>query len=427
MKMMAPFLIVGMGKSGQAALRLLGLLGVPRSACSTFDAKPGLADLSKPEQALALKPKTLVVSPGFDLKTHWLQTLLKTGAELTSELDLACQQLTSEKVIGVTGSMGKSTTTSLLAVAARAFDANSFAGGNLGFPLADYVSDVLEKTRGRATWIVLELSSYQLENCRHLKTHVSVLTALSQNHLERYAGLEDYYGTKWTLLARTQGSFYLNFENSEVVRWCQAKLTPKCIPVTPNDSLLVSLRLSESQLIGRHNQQNLAIAARIALDLKWPPQALQALKDYRGLEHRLEFVSKKNQLLFINDSKATTVQSVLAAVDSCLDLVGPTRFLILLAGGRDKGLPWEDLGTLRTNSSVKVLFFGECGGLAQQKSKLEGPHFPSLKKALEAAQTQAGPGDVVLLSPGGSSHDEFQNFEQRGDFFKSWVKSLEGL
>lgn len=424
MKMMAPFLIVGMGRSGQAALRLLALLGVPRSACSTFDAKPGLADLSKPEQALALKPKTLVVSPGFDLKTPWLRNLMESGVELTSELDLACQQLSAEKVIGVTGSMGKSTTTSLLAAAARSFDPNSFAGGNLGFPLADYVSDVLEGKRARATWIILELSSYQLENCRHLQTHASVLTALSQNHLERYEGLEDYYGTKWTLLTRTQGSFYLNFENSEVARWCQEKLTPQCIPVTPGDPSLQDLRLAESHLIGRHNQQNLALAARIAQDLKWPAQALQALKDYRGLEHRLEFVAKKKQVLFINDSKATTIESVLAAVESCLDLVVPTRRLILLVGGRDKGLPWENLSTLRAKSPVSVLFFGECRELAQRKSKLEGPQFPNLSKALEAVKAQAAPGDVVLLSPGGSSHDEFQNFEQRGDSFKAWVRSI---
>lgn len=422
--MKLPVLVVGMGKSGQAALRLLALLGYPKSQIKTFDAKPGVADFAKPEDLLSFKPDLLVVSPGVDLNTSWIQSLVKSGSTLTSELDLACQNLSDEKIIGITGSMGKSTTTSLLAEGARAIDSHSFAGGNLGTPLADYIADVLENKRPRAKWIILELSSYQLENCPNLKTDVSILTALSPNHLERYASLEDYYNAKWTLKGKTKGSFFLNFDNPEVARWCAPRLNQQCLQVRTSNSELKAYNLKESKLVGSHNQQNLALAVKVAVYFKWPSQSIQAIKNYAGLTHRLEFVTEKNGAKFINDSKATTIESVIAAVNSCVDLVGPNGSLVLLAGGRDKNLPWEELRQLNAVNSIQFVFFGECGAQAQTKSGLPGKLYPNLKQALAELAKIVQPNDLILLSPGGSSLDEFKNFEERGEFFKNWVHSL---
>lgn len=420
--MKLPILIVGMGKSGQAALRLLILLGYPRDQIKTFDSKVGAGDFSKPEQSLAYNPQTLVVSPGVDLKTTWVQQLVTLGSDLTSEVDLAAQQLSNEHVIGITGSMGKSTTTSLLYEGAKAFSNKVFAGGNLGDPLANYVCDVLENKRSRAEWVILELSSYQLENCPHLRAGTSIITALSPNHLERYDSLEEYYAAKWALKQKTSGYLFLNFDNTELARWSSSKLDSQCILVRSENPGLTKFSLNDANLIGSHNKQNLALAIYVAHNLKWPSTSFQAIKNYRGLEHRLEFVATRHNITYINDSKATTIDSVLAAVEACLPLVIPKKArLHLLLGGRDKNLPWQDLNTLKSKELLSCYFFGEFGETAKLKSGLDGNYFLNLKTLLQELSRHLAPKDLVLLSPGGSSLDEFKGFEDRGNYFKDWV------
>jgi UDP-N-acetylmuramoylalanine--D-glutamate ligase len=414
MKMKSPFLIVGLGKSGLAAKRLLLLLGVPLHEIKTFDAKVDSVDYSKFQDFGDFIPGTLVVSPGFPLKTPWVQDFLKAGCGLTSELDLALQNMPTERIIGITGSMGKSTTTTLLGIGAQAFTSQVFVGGNLGIPLADYVADVLEKKSPRAEWVILELSSYQLENAASLKVEIGLLTALSPNHLERYQSLDEYYETKWSLKDRCQRAFLLNYDNLEIQRWCGPRLDGICGPVTSRD-----YDFEDAKLIGSHNKQNLALAFSTAEFLKWPDISLEAMKRYPGLEHRIEFVTTKNGVQYINDSKATTIESVAAAVDACLPLVSADGLLHLFIGGRDKNLPWEDLGKLAQHSKIVYHFFGECGELAQRRSQLRGSISVNLKTLLSTFTAQSG--DVVLLSPGGSSLDEFKNFEVRGDFFKKWA------
>lgn len=415
--MKSPFLIVGMGKSGLAAKRLLIQLGVSAADIKTFDTKSKPVDFSKPEDFNGFKPSTLVVSPGVPLKTSWIQNLLSSGCKLTSELDLAAQNITTEKIVGITGSMGKSTTTTLLGVGAESFSTKVFVGGNLGIPLADYMADVLEGKKPRADWVILELSSYQLENAASLKVELGILTALSPNHLERYTSLDEYYSVKWSLKDRCEQAFLLNYDNHEVERWCGPKMDILCGAVTSRD-----YNFDDARLIGSHNKQNLALAFSASEFLKWPEQSLLAMKNYPGLAHRLEFVSSKNGVQYINDSKATTIESVLAAVESCLPLVSADGILHLFIGGRDKNLPWQDLAKLKAHSKIIYHFFGECGELSQAKANLPGKYEDDLKSLLTGFK--AKPGDVVLLSPGGSSLDEFKSFEDRGDFFKIWVNSL---
>jgi UDP-N-acetylmuramoylalanine--D-glutamate ligase len=414
MKMNSPFLIVGFGKSGLAAKRLLLLLGTSADEIKSFDEKIEGVDFSSIEEMKSFLPKTLVVSPGFPLKTPWLQNLLNSGCHLTSELDLAAQNMPSEKIIGITGSMGKSTTTTLLGIGANSFSRDVFVGGNLGFPLADYVSDVLEKKRGRAEWVILELSSYQLENAASLRVEIGLLTALSPNHLERYSSLDEYYETKWSLKDRCNRGFLINYDNSEIERWCNARLDALCGPVTSKD-----YDFDDAKLIGGHNKQNLALAFSAADFLKWPDIALEAMKNYQGLEHRIEFVTSQNGIQYINDSKATTIESVIAAVEACLPLVSADGLLHLFVGGKDKNLPWESLAQLNQKTKIIFHFFGECGQLAQSRSRLNGSVSVNLKTLLSTFKGQSG--DVVLLSPGGSSLDEFKNFESRGHFFKKWA------
>lgn len=415
MKIQFPALIVGLGKSGRAIHRLLLQANPENSQIKTYDQKDSSADFSSLDQIKNFNPKTLIVSPGVPLSTPWIQELLKAGCVLTSELDLAFQCLTNEKTIGITGSMGKSTTTSLLGAAVHSMSESNYVGGNLGYPLADYVYELRAGLRKKAEWIILELSSYQLENFNSLKCESSILTALSVNHLERYPDLQTYYQTKWTLLGKTKGPFFINADNSEVRRWCADRVTPQVVSVK-------SAQFNHPmKMVGLHNRENLALALSVAEYFKFPNGAISAIENYPGLTHRLELAGEIKGVRFINDSKSTTVESVLAAVRSCIDFVDSKSKLYLLVGGRDKNLPWENLSVLSKYNNIEILFFGECAITAQERSRLHGKIFKTLLLAFKNTKSDIKSGDWVVLSPGGSSLDEFNNFEERGEFFKQLI------
>ncbi|MBS1985583.1 MAG: UDP-N-acetylmuramoyl-L-alanine--D-glutamate ligase [Bdellovibrionales bacterium] len=424
-----PVAVIGAGISGQAAIDLLAGLRIPSAQVTLFDQTPGKGAFSDPAALLTqFKPRTLLVSPGVPLSTPWIVAFEAAGGMVTSELELACAQLTTEKVVGVTGSVGKSTTVSLIGEAARSFCPDVFVGGNLGVPLAAYVADVLHGRRQRTEWVILELSSFQLEKCAGLKCVASVLTSLNRNHLERYESLEAYYETKWKLINHTRGPAVLNAHGGDLRHFAQKIIaanddTGELIFSTPESSPLKVADFARAQLLGAHNADNIAVAATLARRLEWPLSCYEALLAYRGLPHRLELVHEAKGIRFVNDSKATAMESVLTAVNSFVHGNGQTWVLL---GGRDKKLPWEKLQVLGKNSQLHFAFFGECGALAQQKSGLPGEVFGKMRGALESLHGRAKAGDIVLLSPGGTSLDEFKGFEDRGRNFAAAVKEIWG-
>ncbi len=420
-----PVAIVGMAKSGESAERLLLARGLKREDILTFDQKAP-AQFSDPLKLMAIgRPKTLVVSPGVPLKSSWIIDAQNADVVITSEINLACECLADEKIIGVTGSLGKSTTVSLLEAGLAAFDKTAFVGGNLGTPFCEYAYGIITGKRARAKWIVLELSSYQLENCAHLRLDHSAITFLSANHMERYESLKHYYLTKWQLLEKTKGALFLNKNGGDLLGFAEKQ--PgffKCRIVSRDDKNLIPHALSQSVLLGPHNQDNLAMAAQMALHCHWPISSLQAMKSFRGLEHRLENMGIFNGVQYINDSKATALDSVLTAVAVAFEYLSPQSTLHVLLGGRNKRLTWEDLQPLGHLPRIQFLFFGECRGVAQEKSLLPGQQFLKLEDALNCVLPQAKSGDIVLLSPGGTSLDEFAGFEARGHFFKKTVANF---
>lgn len=413
-----PIAIIGMGKSGESAERLLSLQGFKKEDVLTFDLKAP-AQFSDPQKLIESgRPKTLVVSPGVPLRLPWIEAARRAGIKITSEINLACNFLTDERIIGVTGALGKSTTVSLLGAGLLSFDKSGFVGGNLGTPLCDYAFELATGKRKKASWLILELSSYQLENCSALLLDHSAITFLSVNHQERYSSLEEYYSTKWQILKKTKGAVFLNSNGGDLLDF--AKKQPefdRCILCSKESRALRPLALSHSALLGSHNQDNLALAAEIALKCHWPISAIQAMKNFKGLPHRLENVGVFNGIQFINDSKATAIDSVLTAVQVARQTLQPEGRLFVLLGGKDKNLPWETLRPFAELKNTLFLFFGECRSLAQQKSQLPGELFNSLGPALSQVFLQAAAGDTVLLSPGGTSLDEFRSFEDRGRFF----------
>lgn len=409
-----PIAIIGLGKSGEAALELLLLSGIKRSEIITFDANQA-ADCNQPEALLAKAPQTLVVSPGVPLKLPFIEKLRTSGIKITSELTLACSLLHSEKVIGITGSLGKSTTTAALGHALGAWDPHAFAGGNLGTPLAEYVCQVISGKRPRAQWIALEISSYQLENCDLLSLHAGVITYLSPNHLERYSSLEDYYHTKWILFDRCQGPVFCNQNGGDLLSWSQKHPRKTALWVHPKSEL------KSAALIGSHNQQNLALAQEVLTFIKAPPACTENLLKFSGLPHRMENLGHRNGVLYVNDSKATALDSVETAANSCLESLGKGS-LYLLLGGKDKNLPWAQLKSIK-DSRVQFVLFGQCRRTIAEALETSSPQFASLKEALVYARDHAKNGDTVLLSPGGTSLDEFKNFEERGNFLKAFLGS----
>jgi UDP-N-acetylmuramoylalanine--D-glutamate ligase len=419
-----PIAIVGMGKSGESAERLLLHRGFARDQVLTFDHK-SKAQFSDPQKLMREgRPRTLVVSPGVPLKSPWIQEAIQSGVHITSEINLACEVLTDEKVIGVTGSLGKSTTVSLLGAGLLAFDPEGFVGGNLGTPFCDYAYDLLVGHRRKASWIVLELSSYQLENSASLKLEHAAITFLTANHLERYSSKEDYYLTKWRIIDQTRGLLFINKNGGDLLAFAEEQAEfSRCHICSKEDKKLQPHALSHAELLGSHNQDNIALAAEIALHCHWPISAIQAMKAFKGLEHRLENMGLYEGILYINDSKATALDSVLTAVSVAHETLPPTGKLFILLGGRDKSLPWESVQVLGNLRGAHFLFFGECRGVAQHKSKLPGESFTNLGAALDSLFLKASEGDTVLLSPGGTSLDEFKSFEDRGRFFKERVRA----
>jgi UDP-N-acetylmuramoylalanine--D-glutamate ligase len=401
-----PLAIVGMGLSGNSCLRLLVAAGIPRSQILSFD-ESKLADFHSPEELLQIgKPKTLCVSPGVSLETPWVKDFLESGGNLTSELEIAFAFLTSEKIIAVTGSVGKSTTVAMIGSGAP----NSFVGGNYGVPLADYVTALVQGKRQPADFIVLELSSYQLENFSNYRSDVAILTSLNPNHLERYPNKESYYQTKLRIFSSNSHLKIANASGGDIAFVKDPtilKIDRKSIPKSSVGSL------------SGHNLDNLSLALKVADFYGWPNEKILAFK---GLQHRMENCGVHKEVLFINDSKATTMDSVLQAHLSTRDHF-PKKIIHLLLGGRDKNLPWTELSSLKSDQNTQFWFFGEFGAQAQEKSTLKGTVFRTLSACLDELQMKVKMDEIVLLSPGGTSLDEFKNFEDRGNFFKDWIST----
>ncbi|MBX2995638.1 MAG: UDP-N-acetylmuramoyl-L-alanine--D-glutamate ligase [Bdellovibrionaceae bacterium] len=405
-----------MGLSGRSILNLLIKAGVPRDQVLTYDRSDPSASDSEEAALLAKNPKSLIVSPGVPLATPWIQDFRRNGGQITSELEIAFSFLKAEKVIAVTGSVGKSTTVALLQSGLNQFAPHAFVGGNLGFPLADYISALFEG-RPRADWIALELSSYQLENFDNLRADAAIITSLTPNHLNRYTSLQHYYDTKWTLVSKTKGPIILNSHGGDLPSYAQKKPGPWIWSSSMSPEFL-SFPFHEAKLVGHHNYDNLSLVIRLARELGWPECAIEGFLEFSGLPHRLENLGLIHGLRVINDSKATTLESVQQAVHSTENLTSGTTHILI--GGQDKNLPWEELKTLERHRRSFV-FFGECGPKAAKDSGLKGPLFDKLGPAIDHVLREAQAGDLILFSPGGTSWDEFKSFEARGDYFKNRI------
>ena len=413
--------VVGAGESGAAAACLLAALGanvrlVEKNAAHVSDEIRSLAGSGALElqtgdhDAGQFAGAALVVtSPGVPLGV--LRPFLDQAGNppLMSELELALRY-THEAILAVTGTSGKTTTVSLAAAMLEEGGKKVFLGGNIGTPLSRYV------LRGeKADVLVLELSSFQLQGTSSLRPRVAVILNLSPNHLDHHADLEEYREAKFRIFAR-QGKDDVAILPPELARrYVEGGFAAQLETLAPGK------RFASMRLLGRHNIAN-AEAAWLACREFGVSEAdaARAAETFVPLRHRLENAGEIDGVLYVNDSKSTTVDSLAAALDSFESQI------ILLAGGKFKG---GDLVSLRPalETRVKAIFlFGASRDIFEEAWQGAAPiHWDAdLTGAMLRVKAAAEPGDVVLLSPATASYDLYANYEERGNHFCRLVEDL---
>jgi UDP-N-acetylmuramoylalanine--D-glutamate ligase len=339
------------------------------------------------------------------------------------------------QVVGITGSAGKTTTTTLVGRMCQA----KFIGGNIGRPL---IGDLAQMRPGDI--VVMELSSFQLE-IMTLSPRVAAVLNVTPNHLDRHGGMAAYAEAKSNILRHQEPEGVVVLGRDDPGAMALAPLARGRVqyfsaqgPVDDGafldgDRLMLAqggqavevATRADIELRGQHNVLNALAACAISAAAGAAPQAMRAgLMGFRGVEHRLEMVRERGGVRWYNDSIATAPERVIAALRSFDEPI------VLLLGGRDKNLPWGDLARLANERVKAAVLFGEAGPLIELALAGAGvpagrrPRFDRLAQAVPAAASLAQPGDVVLLSPGCTGYDEFKDFAERGEKFREWVEEL---
>jgi len=450
--------VVGLARSGVAAARLCAREG---ARVTVTDARPeglleqarvGLADLNVRrvlgghDERDFTGADLLVVSPGVPMTIPHLAAARAAGVPVWAEVELAARFLADVPLVAITGTNGKSTTTALTG-ALFAGDRRAFTGGNLGTPLTEHVLS------GRpADVVVAELSSFQLEGIHRLRAKVAAILNVTPDHLDRYPGLDAYAAAKARLFETQQpGDFAVaNLRDDRALAMAgasrgarytfgfgppargAARAPPGGAEVGGDEiwfyryaaSSPERYRLRNRALRGRHNLEN-AMAALLCARLLGVPgdKAQRALDEFGGLPHRLELVRERDGVEWVNDSKATNVDST--AVGLAAFPAGQAR-VILLMGGRGKQAPYAPLRPLLADRVKALLTLGEDAPAVERELAdlvfTEG--CGTLDAAVARAAALAAPGDVVLLSPACASYDQFRSYEDRGAAFRRLVEAL---
>jgi UDP-N-acetylmuramoylalanine--D-glutamate ligase len=440
-------LVVGLARSGRAAARILSRKG---AVVTVTDMRPpslfqeeipeltrmkiGL-ELGLHREQTFLRQDLIVVSPGVPWDMPQLESARQRQIPVVPEIELASWFLQGS-LLGITGSNGKTTTTSLLGQMLVSSGFPTFVGGNIGVPLISAVEQAQSNSL-----LVTELSSFQLEAIRSFRPHVAVLLNLSQNHLDRHHSFEAYVGAKSRIFHNQTAEDYaiLNADDPNVMNLAPAIASQKIFfSRTRNlpDGVFVSnghivyrvgnlerilLEASDVRLRGDFNVDDVLAASAAACVVGAEFEAIrQSVREFRGVEHRLEFVRQIHRVDFYNDSKATSVDATAKA------LTAFDKGVHLILGGKDKGAPYTPLRPLLKNRVNEVLLIGSAADKIAKdlEGAVEIVRAGNLDTAVRKAFNIGLPGDVVLLAPACASYDQFQDFEHRGRVFKDLVADL---
>ncbi len=421
-------LIIGAGKSGLAAVRLLVFMGLQVTLLESAELSVSVAEemhilgvkvIQGPMQTeYFVGQEYIIPSPGIAM-AHVMRVMPEAHtAQVLAEMELASRYIQEERVLAVTGTSGKTTTVSLAAAMLQEAEKTVFLGGNIGTPLSEYILE-REQSGRKVQILVLEVSSFQLQGCSRFAPHVAMLLNITENHLDYHQDMQEYTEAKMQLFAQQTAEDIAIFpENLQ-------ELTEKyTVPAQKIFFHKDQGNFPERLLLGAHNAVNIEAAWQackpFGIDLE---HARKAVAHFAPLAHRLEKVGQKQGVLYVNDSKCTTVDAMRVALQA---FDSP---IILLCGGKFKGGDLPSLCPLLEQHVKKVILFGasrsyfeDAWGHMSHVAPL--PWFANLAEAVEHAQILAEQGDIVLLAPATASFDLYASYIKRGEDFKAIVETL---
>lgn len=448
-------LILGAARQGLALARWLSLHGAQVTLSDTRSE----ADLHVARQSLAEYPiqwapgghplelldsaDVLCLSGGVPLNLPIVTEAIQRGIPLSNDSQIFMEAVPC-RTIGITGSAGKTTTTTLVGnMAKNAYGEKAYVGGNIGDPLINYLDGMQPDDLA-----ILELSSFQLDQMT-VSPNVAAVLNITPNHLDRHGTMEAYTAAKarilefqhrtdaavlgrddkgaWGLRGKVRGRLYTFSLHALDEGLDGAYLHEGLLHLREGDAYLPLILREKVPLRGDHNVQNVLAAFAVGHAAGFPLDAmLEAAEEFHGVPHRLEPVRELHGVRWYNDSIATAPERSMAAIRAFDEPI------VLLLGGRDKDLPWDELMHLVGERVDHVVLFGEAAEKIQKAAESRGLHVNGsalarvggLREAVLKAAELAEPGDVVLLSPGGTSFDEFKDFAERGERFREWVREL---
>ncbi len=438
-------LVMGLARTGVAVARFLAKTGAQVTATDMRDENAlstvvtelkGLPinwTLGRHEEGDFKAADLIVVSPGVPMDHPMLLLAKRAGKEIVSEIELAARFIKAP-MAAITGTNGKTTTTTLLGEIFKANDFKTYVGGNIGDPLIELVESCEP-----VEVVVAEISSFQLEWINFFRPKVASLLNLSEDHLDRYATYQDYIDAKLRIFEnQTAEDFALINRDDQLVWENCSKLKANLFPFSRKQELQEGIFCLGREIVYRHNGQverfpianfrlkgvhNLenimaAIGAALLIGCN-PAKTLTAVECFGALHHRMEFVRELNGVSYYEDSKATNVGSVEKALESFENIT-------LIAGGKDKGGSYAPLAGLVKERVRHLILIGEAAGRMQQElgSLTATCHAETLEKAVQLAAELTEPGGTVLMSPACSSFDMFRDYEERAERFIAAVKAL---
>lgn len=444
-------LVVGLGRSGISTARYYSRRGVEVTIGDIKDEKDIEPELLREIRQMGVKLELgehrvetftstdeIVVSPGVPLDLGPLKAAKERGIPVIGEMELASRSIDAP-MIAVTGTNGKTTVVSLISRMLQDAGLKVFTGGNIGTPLIDYAA------QGRGVdYVVVEVSSFQLDSMHSFSPYISILLNISPDHLDRYPDYEAYVRSKFRIFRKQRSGQYTILNDSDerisqtvpdgdvsVLRYGREKKEGRNAYIS--GAKLVVLISGEERhvfntgnirLRGIHNMENIMGAILAGMVIKITPETIQkSIENFEGLPHRMERVGDIGGVDFINDSKATNVDAAVRSVESL------NRPVILIGGGRDKGGDYAPLVETSRGRVKKAIFLGEASELMADSFKGNIPFSMagSMEDAVHQAFRSAVRGDVVLLAPACSSFDMFDDYTHRGMVFKEAVEKLRNV
>ena len=438
-------LVLGLAKSGESAARLLDKLGaiVTVNDGKPFEENPAAQSLLEegikvitgghPLELLDEDFEWMVKNPGIPYNNPMVMRALEKKIPVITEVEMA-YLISDAPIIGITGSNGKTTTTTMIAEVLTAGGQNGLLSGNIGFPASQVAQDA-----GETDTLVMELSSFQLMGIETFHPEIAVITNLMPTHLDYHGSFEEYVAAKWNIQKNMTASDYvvLNF-NQDLAKELAKKTAAKVLPFSTKEKVdgayldgdVLTFRgeaimtASELGVPGSHNVENALATIAVAKLRGIDNQVIrETLAHFGGVKHRLQYVGEINQVKFYNDSKSTNIlatQKALSGFDNSK--------VILIAGGLDRGNEFDEL-VPDIKGLKKMVILGESAARvkrAADQAEVSYLDASDIRDATRKAFSVAEPGDIVLLSPANASWDMYKNFEVRGDEFLAVFKELKG-